>query len=100
MFESGDYARCEVSGPRANEILAFARQHQDRLVVTAVQRFAARAERSNDWRGTEIHVAPQAADTADVFTGYRVRRSALDPAELFAALPIAVLAPADGHGKA
>ena len=57
LFAAGDYAACAVSGPRADELLAFVRRHGRRFVLTAAQRFPLRAERSRDWRGTRIHVA-------------------------------------------
>jgi (1->4)-alpha-D-glucan 1-alpha-D-glucosylmutase len=93
LFAEGDYAPCEVTGPRADEIVAFARVREGRAVVTAVQRFAARAERESDWRGTQIRLAHDAAGAVDVFTGCPAHGGALDPGELFATLPIAVVAP-------
>jgi hypothetical protein len=53
-----------------------------------------RAERSHDWRGTRILVPRDADGLVDVLTG-RSLRGDLDPAELFATLPVAVLAPQD-----
>ena len=90
---------CAVSGPRADELLAFVRRHGRRFVLTAAQRFPLRAERSRDWRGTRIHVAGAAVDTVDVLTGRSVRGDSLDPAELFATLPVAVLAANDADGE-
>jgi (1->4)-alpha-D-glucan 1-alpha-D-glucosylmutase len=99
LFAAGDYARCEVSGPRANEVLAFVRQYEGRCVLTAVQRFAVRAERSRDWRGTQIRLPQQLSTAVDAFTGVRVHGAALDPAQLFTTLPVAVLAPPPAHGE-
>jgi (1->4)-alpha-D-glucan 1-alpha-D-glucosylmutase len=92
LFAAGDYAPCEVTGPRADEIVAFARRHEQRCVLTAVQRFPVRAERSRDWRGTRIHAPPGAVPVVDALTRRPLRGEALDPAEVFATLPIAVLA--------
>jgi (1->4)-alpha-D-glucan 1-alpha-D-glucosylmutase len=92
LFAAADYAACAVSGPRADEFVAFVRRHGRRLVLTAVQRFPLRAERNGDWRGTRIHVAGGAVDAVDVLTARSVRGDSLDPAELFATLPVAVLA--------
>jgi hypothetical protein len=69
-------------------------------VLTAVQRFPVRAERESDWRGTRIRLPHDLVDAVDVFTGRAARGAALDPGELFATLPIAVLAPGSLRGKA
>jgi (1->4)-alpha-D-glucan 1-alpha-D-glucosylmutase len=90
VFASGSYEPCAVAGPRAAELVAYLRRHEHGVVLTAVQRFPARAERDRDWRGTRILV-PRAAPRVDVLTGRRLRGE-LDPAELFATLPVAVLA--------
>ena len=79
LFAAGDYAACEVTGPRADEIVAFVRRHERRFVLTAVQRFPVRAERSGDWRGTSIRLPRDAAGAVDVFTGRTVHGAALDP---------------------
>ncbi len=92
LFAGGDYTACEVTGPRADEIVAFVRRHERRFVLTAVQRFPVRAERSSEWRGTSIRLPSDAAGAVDVFTARAVHGAALDPRELFATLPIAVLA--------
>ena len=39
LFAEGDYAACEVTGPRADEIVAFVRRRGRRIVLTAAQRF-------------------------------------------------------------
>jgi (1->4)-alpha-D-glucan 1-alpha-D-glucosylmutase len=95
LYTSGDYGACEVTGPRADEIVAFVRTRERRVALTAVQRFPLRAERSADWRGTRIRVPAELAG-ADVFTGRAVRGAALEAAALFETLPVAVVAPADG----
>jgi (1->4)-alpha-D-glucan 1-alpha-D-glucosylmutase len=92
LFAAGDYVACEVTGPRADEIVAFARRQGQRCVLTAVQRFPVRAQRRREWQGTRIHAPPGAAPAVDALTCRRARGSALDPGELFATLPIAVLA--------
>jgi (1->4)-alpha-D-glucan 1-alpha-D-glucosylmutase len=99
VLAAGDYSRCEVTGPRAGEIVAFARRREERCVVTAVRRFPVRAERDSDWRGTRIRLPHDAADAIDIFTRRGVSGPDVDPARLFAALPVAVLAPRD-DGKA
>ncbi len=92
VFESGDYVPCTVMGPRADEIVAYVRRGEGECVVTAVQRFPLRARRSADWRGTTIRAPKDIASSVDALTQRAVRGPVLDPAELFATLPIAVLA--------
>jgi (1->4)-alpha-D-glucan 1-alpha-D-glucosylmutase len=99
LFLDGEYEQCTATGPRADEILAFVRRREGRIALTAVQRFAVRAARDHDWRGTEIRLPQDAATARDVFTGYSPRGGVLDPAQLFATLPIAVLVPRDTHGE-
>jgi (1->4)-alpha-D-glucan 1-alpha-D-glucosylmutase len=91
LFMHGNYAPCAATGPRAQEIVAFVREHERRLVVTAVQRFPVRGERSRDWAGTRLPVGRRVR-AVDVLTGRSIEGESLDPAELFATLPIAVLA--------
>jgi (1->4)-alpha-D-glucan 1-alpha-D-glucosylmutase len=99
LFADGEYAACEVTGPRADEIVAFVRRRSGRACVTAVRRFPARAERSRGWQGTRIKLPPDAEGCVDVFTGRAAHGAALDAELLFATLPIAVLGPPD-HGEA
>jgi (1->4)-alpha-D-glucan 1-alpha-D-glucosylmutase len=100
LFGGGEYAECEVTGPRADEIVACLRRRERRVVVTAMRRFPVRAERSNGWHGTRIQLPPEAEGAVDVFTGRSAQGGALDPEVLFRTLPIAVLAPPDAHGEA
>jgi (1->4)-alpha-D-glucan 1-alpha-D-glucosylmutase len=94
VFAAGAYEPCAVTGPRAAELIAYVRRRGASVVLSAVQRFPVRAERSHDWRGTRILVPRDADGLVDVLTG-RSLRGDLDPAELFATLPVAVLAPQD-----
>ncbi|HUQ51321.1 MAG TPA: malto-oligosyltrehalose synthase, partial [Gammaproteobacteria bacterium] len=96
LFALGTYEACAVEGPRAAEVVAFVRRHERSVVLTAVQRFPVRAERSSDWRGTRIAAPPDAEGMVDVVTGRKVGAD-LDPRELFATLPIAVLEPERRH---
>jgi (1->4)-alpha-D-glucan 1-alpha-D-glucosylmutase len=100
LFGEGEYVACEVTGPRADEIVAFMRRRSARAAVTAVRRFPVRAERSSGWQGTRLKLPPEAQGAVDVFTRRVVHGAALDPEVLFATLPIAVLAPPDTHGEA
>ena len=100
VFAEGEYAACEVAGPRAGELVAFVRRRERRVVLTAVQRLAVRAERNQDWRGTSIRLPREAAGAVDVFTHRAATGDALDAAELFATLPMAVLAAPTADGEA
>jgi maltooligosyltrehalose synthase len=100
LFGAGEYAACEVTGPRADEIVAYVRRRERRVVMTAVRRFPVRAERSRGWHGTRIRLPPDAEGAVDVFTGRVAHGAELDPEVLFKTLPIAVLAPPDAHGEA
>ena len=99
LFAEGEYAACETTGPRADEIVAYVRRRERRVVLTAVRRFPARAEQRRGWDGTRIRLPPEAEGAVDVFTGRVAHGAALDPDVLFATLPIAVLAPPDAAGK-
>jgi (1->4)-alpha-D-glucan 1-alpha-D-glucosylmutase len=100
LLGDGEYAACEVTGPRAEEVVAYVRRRERRVVVTAVRRFPVRAERSRSWHGTSIRVPSEAEGAVDVFTGRVAHGAALDPEVLFETLPIAVLAPPDSDGEA
>ncbi|HEX7235870.1 MAG TPA: malto-oligosyltrehalose synthase [Gammaproteobacteria bacterium] len=100
LFAEGEYAACDVTGPRADEIVAFVRRRERRVVVTAVRRFPARAERSRDWNGTRIRLPREAEGAVDVFTHRTAHGAAIDAEALFATLPIAVLAPPNADGEA
>jgi (1->4)-alpha-D-glucan 1-alpha-D-glucosylmutase len=100
MFGAGEYVPCEIIGPRADEVVAFCRRHERRVVLTAVRRFPVRAERSRGWHGTRIRLPQEAEGVIDVFTGRRAHGAALDAEALFETLPIAVLAPPDANAEA
>jgi (1->4)-alpha-D-glucan 1-alpha-D-glucosylmutase len=100
LFAEGEYAACDVTGPRADEVVAFMRRRERRVVVTAVRRFPARAERSRDWDGTRIRLPSEAEGAVDVFTRRTAHGTAVDAEALFATLPIAVLAPPRADGEA
>jgi maltooligosyltrehalose synthase len=100
VFAAGDYQACTVTGPRADEVVAYVRHDDRQCVLTAVQRFPARARRNGDWRGTTLRVPKQAVGLTDVLTQRVAPGAELDPAELFATLPIAVLASLKANGGA
>jgi (1->4)-alpha-D-glucan 1-alpha-D-glucosylmutase len=100
LFASGEYVPCEAHGPRADEILAFLRRRGDRAVLTAVQRFPARAERRDGWHGTRLRVPGRIADGRDALTDRVIHGGAeIDPAVLFTPLPIAVIVSSAATGR-
>jgi (1->4)-alpha-D-glucan 1-alpha-D-glucosylmutase len=91
LFIAGEYVPCEARGPRADEVVAFVRRRGDRAALAAVQRFPARAERADGWRGTRLCVPGGIADGRDVLTGRGVDGGEeVDAGALFATLPVAV----------
>jgi maltooligosyltrehalose synthase len=100
LFRRGSYELCSVTGPRADELIVYLRRHERRTVLTAVQRFPVRAARARGWDGTRIHVADAAGTFVDVLTGRKAEGGQLDPKQLFATLPVAVLATSASDGPA
>jgi len=100
LFGAGEYVPCEVTGPRADEVVAYCRRREHRAVLTVVRRFPVRGERSGGWHGTRIRLPPEAEGVIDVFTGRAACGPAVDAEVLFETLPIAVLAPPHVDGEA
>ena len=96
LFAQGDYLKLEASGPAAAHVLAFARRHERRVIVTAVSRLTA-----NLVSGTPLIPASVWGDTSlslagfnwfDVLNGDRSHDTDTIPAAtLFARLPVALL---------
>jgi (1->4)-alpha-D-glucan 1-alpha-D-glucosylmutase len=96
LFAQGDYVKLEASGPAAAHVLAFARRHERRVIVTAVSRLTA-----NLVSGTPLIPASVWGDTSlslpgfnwfDVLNGDRSHDTDTIPAAtLFARLPVALL---------
>jgi hypothetical protein len=98
LFAQGEYEPLIATGPRADQICAFARYHEEDALVVAAVRFPGRCEAEPDWTGTEIPW-PQSAGVAtnwrDLFTGRAVERSGegvgVEP--VLGGMPTAVLVP-------
>ena len=43
VFGEGEYVACDLTGPRADEIVAYLRRHERRVVLTVARRFRARS---------------------------------------------------------
>ncbi|HTH94048.1 MAG TPA: malto-oligosyltrehalose synthase [Rhodocyclaceae bacterium] len=106
LFESGDYLPLEVSGPHAENLLAFARRHRDGdtedalIVATTILRGRELAEAgfsTLDWWGTDI-VLPEGFEGVwdSVFDGQtrsceRMERIVLPARMLLDGMPLALL---------
>jgi (1->4)-alpha-D-glucan 1-alpha-D-glucosylmutase len=78
LFAHGDYTPCEVVGPLAEHITAFARRHQGAVVIAVASRLLYSAsggefDRAIDrslWKGTRVKVPQvQTSNLQDVLTG-------------------------------
>jgi (1->4)-alpha-D-glucan 1-alpha-D-glucosylmutase len=88
LFDKGGYEALKVTGPRAERVLAFAREYQDRRIVIAVARPAAEAM---TWRDTCVRAAGSNG-WREAITGVGVSPApGIDLDRLFDKLPIAVL---------
>jgi (1->4)-alpha-D-glucan 1-alpha-D-glucosylmutase len=91
LFADGGYEPLDAQGDRAEQICAFARRDDERLLFVATTRFPQRLALDPDWRGTGV-ATPEAAGWTDVLTGRRqAAGETLPAAALFADLPVAVL---------
>jgi (1->4)-alpha-D-glucan 1-alpha-D-glucosylmutase len=98
VFTGGNYRPLEVTGPQADEIIAFARSHgRDTIIVIARRLFARATDDGRAWPSP--NTMPQASIDMD---GLSSVRSLLVPAEpmpptqlaasgLFGHLPVAIL---------
>jgi len=92
IFMHGDYHALHTGGAKANQVLAFTRQHEQQTLLVAVVRFPARCEHDSDWRDTSVMAPPSSEGWFDLLTG-----RTFDAAEplyaraLFIDLPVAIL---------
>ncbi len=101
LFARGEYIPLNVSGPRANHVIAFARTHEGKRAVVVCGRFftqlAEASTRPVDpeaWADTFIDLTPGAsASMTDVITGRSISLEGgrLAISEAFAELPVAML---------
>jgi (1->4)-alpha-D-glucan 1-alpha-D-glucosylmutase len=98
LFAQGGYEPLIATGPRADQICAFARCHKEDALVVAAARFPVRCEGEPDWTGTEIPW-PQAANSEthwrDLFDGRVLERrgEGFGAAAVLGDMPVAVLVP-------
>lgn len=100
LFREGSYLPLEVTGPRADHVLAFARRLRDRWAVAAVTRLSTRFSGwpvGGVWDETAILLPPDApAAWVDALTTERHEAGfALPLPSAFRRLPVALLAPED-----
>ncbi len=99
LFGQGSYRPLKVSGPHADSVVAFAREHEDQSVVVIVPRVTSRLGESFPvgacWEKTTVTLGAETSGVwRELFTG-RTIRSSDDPAlpltEVLADFPLAVL---------
>ncbi len=103
VFSEGTYQPVAVEGPRAANVLAFARAHRGQAVIAVVTRLSAGVlgdsgvprVASDVWRGTELVLprADTARDWREALTGAVLAESGgrLPLGEVLAGLPVALL---------
>lgn len=89
LFDSGGYEPIAASGPDADAIGAFRRQHHDDEVAVAVARFPGRRDGSGFDPGTTVPLPP--GRWIDALTARRFEGGSAKADALFAVLPAAVL---------
>jgi len=95
LYSDGDYLPLPASGPRADEIGAYARVHRDQRLIVAIALYSRRREVDGFEAHTQVPI-PEAFGEApwrDILSGRAVSAGAggLDPRELFSHLPVAAL---------
>jgi (1->4)-alpha-D-glucan 1-alpha-D-glucosylmutase len=101
FFEEGDYVPLAVSGPREQEVVAFARRREGRALIAAVGRFFTRLPDppvgGAAWGGTCLVLPPRSPDAwRDAIVGHETRAAGgaeprLPLADAFRHLPLALL---------
>jgi (1->4)-alpha-D-glucan 1-alpha-D-glucosylmutase len=95
LFQDSSYIALNPSGPAADRICAFARQSGASCLVVAVALFPCNAGKENEWEGTVIRLPAniECSSWLNLFEGTKLSspNNSLAAAELFAALPVAVL---------
>jgi (1->4)-alpha-D-glucan 1-alpha-D-glucosylmutase len=102
LFHPGRYRPLHGIGPKQQHLVAFSREHNNRVAIVAVPRLsytlaagALRAPLAELWDTTELPVPPRCAEFLEnVFTGEKVRvtqQRTLLCREVFAHFPVALL---------
>jgi (1->4)-alpha-D-glucan 1-alpha-D-glucosylmutase len=99
LYAHGDYLKLDAEGPAQNHIFAHVRRHKGRMIVAAISRLAANIATEaplippSSWEGTAITL-PGHHRWTDLFTGTPVTAKTIGVSNLFATLPVALLAAA------
>ena len=101
LFMRGDYIPLNVTGPRANHVVAFARAHNGKRVIVVCGRFFMQLSEApplpvdpNAWADTFIELEPGSSSSmTDLITGRSISISGgrLALSEAFAQMPVAML---------
>jgi (1->4)-alpha-D-glucan 1-alpha-D-glucosylmutase len=95
LYADGDYQPLPASGPRSEEIGAYARVLRDQRLIVAVALYSRRRELDGFEEQTQLPIPETFADTPwrEILSGRTVSAAAgrLDPRGLFSHLPVAVL---------
>jgi len=95
LFAEGDYVKLEAAGPAALHVLAFARRHQNRTIVSAVSRLSTSLITDSPlipaaaWAGTTLTLP--GFNWIDVLNGNPITTETIPIAGLLAKLPVAML---------
>jgi (1->4)-alpha-D-glucan 1-alpha-D-glucosylmutase len=95
LYSDGDYQPLPASGPRAEEIAAYARGVRDRRLIVATARYSHRREADGFDEQTQLPI-PEAfghGPWREILSGRELAASgsSLEPRVLFSHLPVAVL---------
>ena len=99
FFGQGTYRPLKVSGPHADSVVAFAREHEDRSIVVIVPRVTSRLGEGfpmgDCWNGTTVTLGADIPGSwRELFTGRTIPESddpALGLAGVLADFPLAIL---------
>jgi len=93
LFAEGEYVPLCAAGPRAGDIVAFARRHGQEWVVAAAPRFG---DPASGWEATRLALPAEAPVVwTDAVSGVRHEGCDLPAGALFDGLGVALLEPAD-----
>jgi (1->4)-alpha-D-glucan 1-alpha-D-glucosylmutase len=95
LFSKSIYEPLSVTGPCADRICAFARQHEDAKLIVAVKLFPATAAEFSALQETTVALPADWSAVRDMFTDRQIfaANNAYTAADLFADLPVTVLRP-------
>jgi (1->4)-alpha-D-glucan 1-alpha-D-glucosylmutase len=96
LFRAGSYLPIRATGPRADHVVAFARAHEGRHVLTVATRLSAELGVGDDrWNGTRLEL-PDAMRNVEwhsrVTSDSSVYHGPLELSKLLRTIPVAVLA--------